>query len=335
MTQAAKEEASGSGTVGRDWELGLYASMLFVRLVEESIAQRYSSNEMRCPVHLSVGQEAAAVGTTAPLSPDDLVFSTHRCHAHYLAKGGDLAGMLGEIYGRRVGCVGGRGGSMHLMDKDKGIYASVPIVGSSIPLAVGAALSQHMDGSDRVSVAYLGDAATEEGVFHESANFAVLYDLPVIFVIENNLYSVYTPLHRRQPRRPLADLALAHGMASRTEDGNDVLAVASAMREAVERGRAGAGPTLLCLDTYRWREHCGPNYDNDLGYRSVEEFETWKARDPVARHFEGLVARGWLDAEADSSLRKTIQDRIDHVFEEVISSPLPEADEANAKVYAS
>ena len=162
---------------------------------------------MRCPVHLSVGQEAAAVGACAALRPDDRIVSTHRCHGHYLAKGGDLAAMIAELHGKQTGCCGGRGGSMHLFDERAGVVASVPVVGSSIPLGVGIALNFQQRGEDKVCVAFLGDAAVEEGAFHEAANFAVVHRLPVIFLVENNLYSVYTRIEQRQPERPLAQLA--------------------------------------------------------------------------------------------------------------------------------
>ena len=189
----------------------LYACMQRIRLVEEAISTRYVEQEMRCPVHLSIGQEAAAAGVCLALETRDKVFSTHRSHAHYLSKGGDLRKMLAEIYGKATGCIGGRGGSMHIMDLDVNMVASIPIVGSCIPLAVGSALADSLDGRDNVSIAYLGDASVEEGVFHESANFAKLRDLPVLFVCENNLYSVYTQLHERQPDRPITSLAEAHG----------------------------------------------------------------------------------------------------------------------------
>ena len=245
--------------------IALFSSMLRIRRVEQKIAEYYSDQEMRCPVHLSVGQEATAVGACSALAAKDIICSTHRSHAHYLAKGGDLQAMLAEIYGRATGCCGGRGGSMHLFDKEAGVLASVPIVGSTIPIGVGAALTFVQLGSPRVSLIFLGDAATEEGVFHESMNFASLHNLPVIFFIENNLYSVYTSLKERQPKRPLTAYAQAHVMRATEVNGNDVLAVRSVTEEFVGEARLGKGPGLIVAETYRWLEHCGPNYDNDLG----------------------------------------------------------------------
>jgi|TARA_Y100000294_G_scaffold147603_1_gene143608 pyruvate dehydrogenase E1 component alpha subunit len=308
--------------------------MLRIRLVEEAIADRYSEQEMRCPVHLSIGQEAAAVGACAPLMADDVIVSNHRSHSHYLAKGGNLEAMLGEIYGRVTGCCGGRGGSMHLFDARAGVLASVPIVASTVPLAVGAALTFQQRQRDCVSVAFLGDAATEEGVFHESLNFASLHTLPVIFFVENNLYSVYTPLHDRQPDRSLTDYAVAHAIPSEQVDGNDVEAVLQSMTRCVRRARAGKGPTLLVVDTYRWREHCGPNYDNDLGYRSENEYEKWRRRCPIEMHRAQLANRGTLTPELETRMTAEIQSEIDAAFETARSAPFPDPKTAGLKVYA-
>ncbi|HLN08988.1 MAG TPA: thiamine pyrophosphate-dependent dehydrogenase E1 component subunit alpha, partial [Xanthobacteraceae bacterium] len=280
----------------------LYRSMLRIRMVEEEIAKRYAQQEMRCPVHLSIGQEATAVGACAALRPDDQIITSHRGHAHYLAKGGDLKAMLAEIYGRSTGCCGGRGGSMHLFDDEAGVLASVPIVGSFIPLGTGAALSYRLANQDRVCIVFLGDGATEEGAFHESVNFAAVHRIPVIFFVENNLYSCYTGLADRQPNRPLSDLARAYGIPSAQVDGNDVLAVHATTAPAVSRARAAKGPTLIVADTYRWREHCGPNYDNDIGYRTVDEFHAWRARCPVESHAKRLLAQHALSGRTAADM---------------------------------
>ncbi len=314
--------------------LRMHRDMLRIRLVEESIAERYAEQEMRCPVHLSIGQEATAVGVCHALQHTDRVFSTHRCHAHYLAMDGSLKAMLAEIYGKAAGCVGGRGGSMHLADPDKGIIASVPIVASSIPLAVGAALADQIDGKKSVSVAFFGDASVEEGVFHESANFASLRKLPVLFVCENNLYSVYTPLRDRQPPRPLIELARAYGMSGVSADGNNVVAVFKAAQEAVERARQGAGPTFLVLDTYRWREHCGPNFDNHIGYRTEAEYETWRTRCPIEDSRGELNSQKLLTPADEALMVAEFKREIDMAFEFAKAAPLPEPSQASAHVYA-
>jgi len=318
----------------RDFDLNLFYDILRIRLVEGEIAKRYADQEMRCPVHLSIGQEAAAVGVCAALTRQDRMFSTHRCHAHYLAKGGNLKAMLAEIHGKASGCVGGRGGSMHLQDIPAGLMASVPIVGGSIPMAVGTALADSLDGVDTVSVACFGDAATEEGVFHESMNFAQLRKLPVLFVCENNLYSVYTPLAQRQPARPLTDYAKAHAMTAIAADGNDVFAVHAAAAAAVRRARAGAGPTLLVLDTYRWLEHCGPSFDNHIGYRSEEEYLGWRAQDPLERLRHHLTGQGALDAAAEARMTEAIMAEVDQAFDYARDEPLPAPAQAREHVYA-
>ncbi len=303
-------------------------------MVEEGIAERYVEQEMRCPVHLSIGQEAIAVGACHAFLHTDRVFSTHRSHAHYLAMDGNLEAMLAEIYGKADGCVGGRGGSMHLSDPAKGLIASVPIVASSIPLAVGAALADQIDGKNSVSVAFFGDASIEEGIFHESANFASLRKLPVLFICENNLYSVYTPLKDRQPPRPLTDLARAHGIPFVAADGNDVIKVLQATQVAVERARRGGGPTFLLFDTYRWREHCGPAYDNHLGYRSEAEYEMWRARCPIEASKKKLESCNLLAPSDEEVMKARFKQEIDKAFAFAKAAPLPEPTTASDHVYA-
>lgn len=314
--------------------LSMHRSMLRIRMVEEGIIDRYAEQEMRCPVHLSIGQEASAVGICQALRHTDRVFSTHRCHAHYLAMDGDLNAMLAEIYGKAAGCVGGRGGSMHLSDPAKGLIASVPIVASAIPLAVGTALSDQIDGNKNVSVTFFGDASVEEGVFHESANFASLRNLPVLFVCENNLYSVYTPLKDRQPPRPLTALASAHGMNYIHADGNDVVAVFNVAQQAVARARRGEGPTFLLLDTYRWREHCGPAFDNHIGYRTEAEYESWHAKCPIRASSEYLQNQQLMSQIDEATMVAELSREIDMAFEFAKTAPLPEPSWARAHVYA-
>ena len=203
--------------------LDLYKSMLRIRMVEESIAHKYSEQKMRCPTHLSIGQEAIAVGVCSNLNKEDLVLSTHRAHAHYLAKGGDLRAMLAEIYGKVTGCSKGMGGSMHLIDKSAGFMGSTAIVGNTIPVAVGLAFSMNYRKRDSISCVFFGDGATEEGSFYESLNFAILHQLPVLFICENNLYSVYSSLDVRQPNdRKIFELAKSFGLETHHGDGNSV-----------------------------------------------------------------------------------------------------------------
>lgn len=312
----------------------LYRRMLRVRAVEEAIAARYAEQEMRCPIHLSIGQEGPAVGVYAGLLPSDYALSTHRSHAHYLAKGGSLKAMLAEFYGRADGCSVGKGGSMHLIDTSVGFLGATPIVGATIAIATGAALGVRMRGEDKVVAAFFGEGSTEEGVFHEAMNFASLKKLPIVFVCENNLYSVYSPLSVRQPERPLAALAAAHAMKALKGDGNDVLAVARLAEKAAAHARSGAGPVFLELATYRWREHCGPNYDNDIGYRTEAEFQKWKKLCPVARAEKALRAAKALAPGETEALLAGFNAEIDEAFVWAKSRPYPDRSELLTEVYA-
>lgn len=257
-------------------------SMLRIRMIEESIAEKYSEQKMRCPTHLSIGQEAISVGVCSNLSNKDLVLSTHRAHAHYLAKGGNLNSMLAEIYGKKTGCSKGMGGSMHLIDRSVGFMGSTAIVGNTIPVAVGLAYSMKLKKNDCISCVFFGDGATEEGVFFESVNFAIIHSLPIIFICENNFYSVYSGLEVRQPKgRKIFNMASSLGIESIHGDGNNVSDVYKKTKSARQNISKGKGPQFLEFETYRWREHCGPNYDNHIGYREEKEFLEWQKKDPL------------------------------------------------------
>lgn len=313
----------------------LYVRMLLIRLVEEKIAELYPEQQMRCPVHLSVGQEAVAVGVCAALEPDDYALSTHRSHAHYLAKGGNLKAMLGELYGRVTGCCQGKGGSMHLIDRSVGFLGAVPIVGSTIPIGVGAAFGTLLCKERRVTIVFLGDGATEEGVFHEAVNFAVLKRLPVVFVCENNFFSVYSSLAVRQPpTREIYELARGYGLESLQDDGNDVETVYGLTKVAVEKARRGDGPTFLEFKTYRWREHCGPHFDNHLGYRSEQEFEEWKTRCPIARFKQQLLQRELVSQQDLDGIEATLAAEVEEAVAFAKSSPFPDPQLLGDHLYA-
>ncbi|NGX59019.1 MAG: Acetoin:2,6-dichlorophenolindophenol oxidoreductase subunit alpha [Chlamydiae bacterium] len=295
--------------------------MLRIRMVEEAIANRYPEQKMRCPVHLSIGQEAIAVGVCDQLQQTDYVVSNHRAHAHYLAKGGSLKRMIAEIYGKEGGCSKGRGGSMHLIDLEAGFMGSTPIVGGTFPIGVGIAFGSALEGKKQVTAIFFGEGATEEGVFAESLNFAALKNLSVLFVCENNLYSVYSPLSVRQPlNRSRVDIAKAHGIFSLEGDGNNLEEVLSLTEQGVSHIREGNGPCFLEFDTYRHREHCGPNLDNQLGYRTEEEFEYWLKRDPLK------------DIHVDQAIKDQIEREIEEAFIFAEKSPYPTYEEGG--VYA-
>lgn len=336
MDSEAVKTFNMNGATSQQSLLSLFRGMLKIRLVEEKIAGRYSEQEMRCPVHLCIGQEAVAVGVCANLSPDDYVLSGHRSHGHYLAKGGNLKTMLAEIYGKATGCSQGKGGSMHLVDLSVGFLGATPIVASTIPIAVGAAFGTMMRGEPQVTVAFFGEAATEEGAFHESLNFAVLKNLPVIFVCENNLYSVYSPLSVRQPKgREVYALAGGHGVENHQGDGNNVAEVFALAERAIRKARRGGGPTFLEFKTYRWREHCGPHYDNNLGYRTEAEFLKWKQRCPIEQLKGQLLKEAVLcDRELDDMTRE-LHTEISEAFDFAKQSPFPEKRFLLEHLYAS
>ena len=300
----------------------LYAPMLRLRMIEEHIAHIYHLQEMKCPTHLCTGQEAVAVGVCANLRPEDAVFTTHRSHGWYISKGGDLKRMVAELFGKAAGCSGGWGGSMHLIDVDAGVMGSSSVVGGSLPHAVGSALAFKMQRTDRVAVAGFGDGTVEEGVFHESLNFAVLKCLPVVFVCENNLYATQSHIRDRQPHGDIYKRAESYGLPGILVDGNDVLAVYQVAGEAVRRARAGEGPTLLECRTYRWREHVGPNYDYDLGYRTEKELDEWVVRCPIKK----LECEGHVSSSEVEELRIRYTQEIEDAVEFARHAPFPTPD---------
>ncbi len=313
----------------------LYREMLRIRLIEESIAAAYGDQEMRCPVHLSIGQEAPAVGVCQALRREDVVLSGHRCHAHYLAKGGALKPMIAELYGKSSGCTGGKGGSMHLVDIAAGFLAAAPIVASTIPIAVGTAFSAKRHGIDRVTAVFFGEGATEAGAFHESLNLAALHNLPIVFVCENNFYSVYSPLDVRQPDgREISDVARSLGVTSGSHDGNDVSACFSAASAAIAHARDGNGPFFLEFATYRWREHCGPNVDDDLGYRPPDETAAWRSKCPIFLAEEHMSASGSDIETMKLVARAEITKEIAEAFEFARTSDFPDVSNAYQRVYA-
>jgi TPP-dependent pyruvate/acetoin dehydrogenase alpha subunit len=307
----------------------LLFAMKRIRCVEETIAARYSEWQMRCPVHLSVGQEAVAAAVGAVLRGDDLAVSGHRAHAHYLAKGGDLPAMIAELYGKATGCSRGKGGSMHLVDDAAGFMGSTAIVGGTVPVGVGLAYGMRLRRTDQVSCIFIGDAVAETGVFFESVNFAVLKRLPVLFVCENNLYSVYSPLRVRQPEgRAIHRMVAALGIETAHGDGNDALDVHAMIAEGVRAIRAGEGPRFYEFATYRWREHCGPLYDNDLGYRTEAEFRAWQANDPIVRLQSVRLGEGALSADEIAGMDAKIEAEVAAAFTFAENSPFPAATEA-------
>ncbi len=287
--------------------------MRLIRLAEHAIGQWVMGNVARAPCHLGIGQEAVAVGVSSHLRTSDRVFGGHRSHAHYLAIGGDLYRLFAEVLGRADGASRGMGGSMHLCAPAVGFLGSVPLVGATIPIAVGAGLAAKMQHSDSVSVAYFGDGACEEGVLHESLNLASLYKLPVLFVCENNLFSSHLDINARQPSDRVARFAEAHRVPAQTVDGNDVLTVSRAAQQLITSARRGGGPGFIEAVTYRHYSHVGYEDDIDVGVRrKMEDLSAWKRRDPIRRLEDAMVSAGAISrvelGQRETQLRQEVSD---------------------------
>lgn len=314
----------------------LLFQMKRLRALEETIAERYAEGKMRCPVHLSTGQEAVSAGVGMVLERTDLAVSGHRAHTHYLAKGGSMRRMLAEIYGKAAGCSRGKGGSMHLIDELVGFKGSTAIVGGTVPVGTGLGLSIKRSGGSRIACVFLGDAVVEEGVFFEAVNFAVLQRLPVLYVCENNQFSVYSPLSVRQPPgRDIHSMVAGLGLATAAGDGNDPEAVFTTCQAMAKAIRAGSGPAFVEFATYRWREHCGPNFDNDIGYREEAEFLAWKGRDPVATYARRLLQEGAVTEAEIATMDNAICEEVADAFAFAESSPFPAPATAAEDVHAN
>ena len=329
-------DSSNNSELAPDLEISLYRNMLRIRNAEIVLAELYKEKEMRTPTHFGVGQEGVAVGVCSALRKDDVVYTHHRCHTHYLAKGGSLLGLVAELYGREDGCSRGRGGSVHLTDRSVGLMGSSPILGQGAALAVGSALAFHMDGVQRVATAFFGEGACDEGIMYECFNYASIKKLPVLFVCENNFYATESPLETRQPQgTQLCDRARAFKVEALKVDGNDVGAVYDAARRAVERIRDGSGPFFLECETYRWLEHVGPMFDHELSrtYRDREEVEAWMKRCPVQRSARRLLARGMATQAQLEQWMGEVTTEMTRVVAEAKRSPWPESSTLFENVY--
>ena len=312
-----------------------FFQMLRIRKVELKISELYPEEEMRCPVHLSVGQEAVAVGVCSALQKKDIALSAHRSHAHYLAKGGDLKSMLAELYGKKTGCAEGKGGSMHLIDLEAGLIAAVPIVGSTIPIAVGSAWGNMMQDKSVTTAVFFGEGATETGVFHESLGFASLHNMPMIFVCENNLYSVYSSLEVRQSnKRNNIKIAEGHGIVSLKGEGNDVSSVYGVIKESISIIKKQKGPVYVEFDTYRWLEHCGPNDDDHLGYRKDKEVKKWKINCPIEKTKDYLLNNKLVDEKEIQTVSLELDDEIEEAFEFAKTSPFLDKKHLYTSIYS-
>ena len=307
----------------REALLSLYYSMLRIRKVQLRIESLYQLDEMKTPVHLCIGQEAIPVGVCAHLTQDDYISSNHRGHGHYLAKGGNLKAMIAELHCRNTGCSKGYGGSMHLVDASVGHLGSSSIVGGGIPIGTGLGLAIQMQKQQRVSVVFFGDGAADEGVLYESVNFAMLKQLPVIFVYEDNGFAVCSRTEVRQRWPLLFHSAPKELLYTTTVDGNSVLDVYDATQKAVDRARTGKGPSLIECMTYRMRGHSGAGSDAKLGYRAEGEIGSWEQKCPLASYEAWLLTQKIATQPKLAEMEWAIDAEIDQAFQFAQESPLP------------
>ena len=311
--------------------LYMFRTMVTIREFEEAAGRLSAEAKIPGAVHLSVGQEASAVGVCANLRPTDTITTTHRGHGHCIAKGGDVKPMLAELYGKASGYCGGKGGSMHIADFDSGILGANGIVGGGAPIAVGAAFAARYKHTDGVSVCFSGDGSTNEGAWHEALNLAALWKLPAIFVVENNHYGEFTSQAKQGSIARLSERAASYGIPGVTVDGQDVIAVYEAAREAVERARAGDGPTLLECDTYRTYGHVGRS---GRDARPEEERAAWSDRDPITAMARVLAARSILSGEGVNRVIDEVRREIEEAIRFAEEAPYPDPAALLTDVYS-
>ena len=311
--------------------IDMYRAMVRIRFFEERVVKEFAAGNIPGFVHVYSGEEAVAVGACANLTTDDYITSTHRGHGHLIAKGGKADRMMAELYGKKTGYNKGKGGSMHIAEVDIGILGADAIVGGGIPIAGGAALSAKMRGTDQVAICFLGDGATNNARFHEGVNLASIWKLPVVYVIENNMYAETTPVSYAMNIPNIADRAVSYGIPGVTVDGNDVLAVYEAVGEAVARARKGEGPTLVECKTCR---HHGHFEGDTMTYRTKEEVEECKKKDPIPRFRKKLVEMEALTEKDADKVEQEVAKEIDEAVKFAVESPLPAPEEALEDVYA-
>jgi TPP-dependent pyruvate/acetoin dehydrogenase alpha subunit len=311
----------------------MYRRMCEIRIFEERLGELYARGQIPGFIHLSIGQEAAAVGMGLALRPDDYMTTHHRPHGHIIAKGGQMGRLMAELMGKRTGYNGGKGGHMHVTATDIGLLKTVGIVGSHLPLTVGAALSSQLRGSGQVAVCMMGEGAANQGTFHESLNLAAVWKLPAVFFVENNQYASSVSTSHAFTISDVAVRAQAYNIPGVIVDGNDVVAVYQAATTAVERARSGGGPTLLEAKTYRTRGHHEGDPSKGFAYRTREEVQAWQARDPIPRLAGRLSAEGVLSADEAAAIDAEARQAVEAAIQFAFDSPLPDAHEAVQGLY--
>ena len=315
-----------------DRRLAWYRQMIEIRLFEDKVQELFMQGQIEGTTHLCQGQEGVSVGAVSALRDDDYLTITYRGHGHALARGMGMSAAFGELMGLTSGCCRGVGGSMHLTDFSRGLIGAFAIVGAGLPVAVGAALSSKIRGGDSAALTFFGDGSTNIGTFHEALNMASVWKVPVVFVIENNLYGEYSPVRETTPIDDLAERAKGYGMPGVIVDGQDVGAVHAAVSEALARGRAGDGPTLIEAKTYRYRGH---SRTDPAKYRKEGELEQWRERDPITLLGAQLAAEGLLDQAAQKALHDEVQQQVDAAAEEAAQAPVITLEEVEDYVYAN
>lgn len=311
----------------------LFFGILKVRKIEEKIMQLYPQQEMRCPVHLCLGQEAVPVGVCSNLKDSDVIFGSHRAHGYYIARGGSVGLLMAELYGKVSGCTKGKGGSQHLAAPEVGLIGASAIVAGTIPVAVGAALAFKFKKKKSISVVDFGDGAVDEGVFYESLNFAALKKLPILFICENNFYATHAHQLTRQAKDNIFKKAQAFGISAIRADGNNVIKVFNTAKKAVSLIRSGKGPAFIEYRTYRWLEHVGPNYDYNLGYRSKKELDKWVSSCPIKQLKKYLLSKKLLSIREIQRKDKEIDREIEKAISFAKKSPFPSSKELLADTY--
>ena len=319
--------------IPKDKKLNIFKDMLRIRRIQEHIESLYLQDEMKTPVHLYNGQEAIAVGICSVLGKEDYISSNHRSHGHYLAKGGNLKALIAELHCKKGGCSKGFGGSMHLVDTSVGHMGSSSIVGGGIPIGTGLALSIQMKRRQQVSVVFFGDGAADEGVVYESFNFAMLKRLPVIYVLENNQWSVCSHVSARQPDENIFHQASRDLLFTQKVDGNNVIEVYEAGLKAVERARQGFGPSFIECETYRVMGHAGCKTQDSKAYRDQKEVELWEKKCPVKQFQSLLFKENILTPEGLSEMETQIAQEIDGAFSFARKSPLPTSEDLYVNLY--
>lgn len=311
----------------------LLFDMLRIRMIENRIDSLYLGDEMKTPVHLCNGQEGIAVGVCSTLDKSDYITSNHRGHGHYLAKGGNLESFIAELFGKKNGCSGGYGGSMHLIDKSVGHLGSSSIVGGGIPIGTGLGLAVQMKKTSQVSVVFFGDGAADEGVLYESINFAILKRLPVIYILENNQWSVCSHVSVRQAGDNIFHQASNDLLLTRKIDGNDILRVYQTACDAVSRARNGQGPSFIECRTYRILGHAGCASQDQRGYRRDEDVEKWKKRCPIKSYTDFLIQDNILTHKDVQDMKKRLEKEIDQAFDFAVKSPSPRIEDLDKNVF--